>query len=332
MNKFSVKYKGLVNGFDFRYFSLFCFIFFCSLSIGNVLYSTYAENSSQLNESQFGKFNFVAAGDYGCDSNANRTITNMVAKEPEVVIGLGDLSYQKTADCWFEIVSPLDDGRIKIVIGDNEVYPAKLAQYINHFKIENPFYSFDYGNVHFLSMATAKNKMIPYNETSEQYKFVKDDLRKAYENKSINWIIVNSYRPFYSSNTTHPGSEVLQDLYHQLFEKYGVDIVLQAHNQNYQRTYPISYNEKRNFSPVVTDKETSKYTNDPEGVIFITAGTGGKDLYNFTSQAPYVVTQFKRHGFLNVDLNYSNNVHSLTGTFFENRKMNAEDQFSIVKK
>lgn len=52
-------------------------------------------------------FNFVAAGDFGCGKNANRTITNMLVREPEVVIGLGDLSYQKTAgllvSCCFPI-------------------------------------------------------------------------------------------------------------------------------------------------------------------------------------------------------------------------------------
>jgi hypothetical protein len=39
-----------------------------------------------------------------------------------------------------------------------------------------PFYSFDYQNVHFLAMATAKNQIIPYNITSEQYQFVKEDI------------------------------------------------------------------------------------------------------------------------------------------------------------
>jgi Calcineurin-like phosphoesterase len=128
---------------------------------------------------------------------------------------------------------------LKIAIGDNELYPAKYAKYMQHFKMESPFYSFNYGNVHFLAMATAKNKVIPYNLSSKQYEFVNNDLKSAHENKSINWIVVYSFRSFYSSNTTHPGLDELQDLFHPLFEKYGVDIVLQAHNHNYQRTYPI---------------------------------------------------------------------------------------------
>ena len=181
-------------------------------------------------------------------------------------------------------------------------------------------------------MATAKNKVIPYNETSKQYEFVKEDLKRAYENKSINWIIVYSFRTFYSSNTTHPGLDELQDLYHPLFDKYGVDIVLQAHNHNYQWTYPLNYNQTRTFTPIVTDKETEKYTHDLKGPIFITVGTGGGLLYDFTGQAPYVITQFKRHGFLNVDIDSSKKEYSLSGTFYENGNMNKQDHFSITKK
>jgi hypothetical protein len=247
-----------------------------------------------------------------------------------VVIGLGDLSYQKTADCWFHVVTPLDnDGRLKIAIGDNEMFPYKFSQYMKHFNMTKPYYSFNYGNVHFLSMATAKNKVIPYNESSEQYKFVNDDLRRAHDNKSINWIIVYSFRSFYSSNTTHPGLDELQDLYHPLFDKYGVDVVLQAHNHNYQRTYPINYNVTKTFTPIITERETEKYENDPKGPIFITVGTGGEDLYNFTGQAPYVITQFQRHGFLNIDV--VENGTRLNGNFYENRAKSDKDHFTITK-
>jgi Calcineurin-like phosphoesterase len=300
------------------------------LSIGFstfTIFVNYAFGTAQANNSEF---NFVAAGDFGCGKNANRTITNMLLRQPEVVIALGDLSYQKTADCWFHVVSPLDtDGRLKIAIGDNEMFPAKFTEYMKHFNMDSPFYSFDYGNVHFLSMATAKNRVIPYNETSEQYKFVKDDLKKAHDNKSINWIIVYSFRSFYSSNTTHPGLDELQDLYHPLFDKYGVDVVLQAHNHNYQRTYPLNYNESRSFTPIITDRITEKYENDPKGPIFVTLGTGGEDLYEITGQAPYVITQFLRHGFLNIDI--VENGKRLNAVFYENRDNSDKDHFSIIK-
>ncbi len=178
-------------------------------------------------------------------------------------------------------------------------------------------------------MATAKNQVIPYNSTSKQYEFVKEDLMAAHKNKNINWIIVYTFRPFYSSNTTHPGLDMLQDVYHPLFHENGVDIVLQGHNHNYQRTYPLSYNATKAYTPVITDKHTRDYTRDPKGQIFATVGTGGEDLYNFTSKAPYVITQYLRHGFLNVDI--TDNGQNLTGTFYENRNGTDKDHFTFIK-
>jgi len=300
------------------------------LSIGLITFGIFIEKSYGIVGTNNSDFNFVAAGDFGCGKNANRTITNMLTREPEVVIGLGDLSYQKTADCWFHVVSPLDtDGRLKIAIGDNEMFPSKFTEYMKHFNMDKPYYSFDYGNVHFLSMATAKNKVIPYNETSDQYKFINRDLKEAHENKSINWIVVYSFRSFYSSNTTHPGLDELQDLYHPLFDKYGVDVVLQAHNHNYQRTYPLNYNVTRTFTPIIADKETEKYKDNTKGPIFVTLGTGGEDLYEFTGQAPYVITQFLRHGFLNIDI--LENGTRLDANFYENRENSIKDHFTIQK-
>jgi hypothetical protein len=107
-------------------------------------------------------------------------------------------------------------------------------------------------------------------------------------------------------------------------------LVLQAHNHNYQRTYPILYNESKSFTPILTYTNPDKYF-DPKGVILATVGTAGEDLYNFTGQAPFVVRQFERHGFLNVDITNNDNGSALVGTFYENRKMEDKDHFTIIK-
>jgi hypothetical protein len=192
---------------------------------------------------------------------------------------------------------------LKISFGWHDVSNGEETYnlYLKHFNLTKPYYSFDYGKIHFIAMATAKNKIIPYNHSSEQYQFIKNDLIKASTNKNTNWIIILSYRPFYSSNTTHPGLDKLQNDYHKLFDKYNVDIVLQAHNHNYQRTHPLSYNSAKQFAPRITDSNTEHYNNIKHGQIFFTVGTGGAELYNFTGQAPFVVKQFLRHGFLNFD-------------------------------
>jgi predicted MPP superfamily phosphohydrolase len=305
-----------------------CFIILFSFSAGCV----YAyDNSSSDVSSKLNEFNFAVAGDFGCGDEAKKTIEAMVSKKPEVVLALGDLAYKKNPDCWFNMISPLENiSNFKISFGEHDVSRGNITynQYLKHFNLTKPYYSFDYKNVHFIAMATPKNILIPYNDTSDQYQFVKRDLMEANINKNINWIIVYSFRPFYSSNSTHPGLDELQNLYHPLFDKYHVDLILQAHNHNYQRTYPLSYNSTRQSTPIITDKNTESYNNIKNGQIFITVGTGGAEFYNFTGQAPYVVKQLLLHGFLNVDV--TDNGSKLSLTYYNNTGM-ARDHIIISK-
>ena len=120
----------------------------------------------------------------------------------------------------------------------------------------------------------------------------------------------------------------LRDVYHPLFVKYNVDLVLQAHNHNYQRSYPIIYNNTNSENPIITDTNNNNNYYDPKGMIFGTVGTGGESLYPLTGQAPYVATQYVRFGFLNVDV--INDGTTLSGKFFANDGT-IKDQFSIIK-
>ena len=55
----------------------------------------------------------------------------------------------------------------------------------------------------------------------------------------------------YSTNQDKVEAEQLRDTYQQLFQRYDVDLVISSHNQYYERTYPILYNEE-------FENETSK--------------------------------------------------------------------------
>ena len=303
------------------------------LLLATVLFHTQSEGTNELGTNEGRQFNFVAAGDFACTREANSTVANMVKKSPEIVLALGDLSYEKSPNCWLNSISPIDsNGKVKIAFGDHDMSNQlfKYDTYLKHFNLTKPYYSFNSHNVHFLAMATAKNNLIPYLNTSQQYQFVKNDLKLAHDNKSIDWIIVYSFKPFYSSNSSHPGGEELRNFYHPLFDKYGVDLVLQAHNHNYQRTYPITFNETTPSSPIVLDKGNQNLYNNPQGPIFLTVGTGGAPLYNFTGKRPFIISQFADNGFLNVDIEKFQNKSNLTGTFYNNN-LKRQDYFTIMK-
>ena len=329
--------EKLTKNYCIRCLLEFCFIYFLFSELYIICYADSKEDDPFISKKfQKSNFNFVAAGDFGCGLESNKTINGMIEKNPELVIALGDLSYEGPAACWINSISPLDNnGMVKIAFGEHDINRkmVKYNTYMNHFNLTKPYYSFNHQNVHFLAMATAKNSVIPYRNGSEQYNFVQEDLRNAHNNKSIDWIIVYTFRPLYSSVTEHYGDDVLPDTYHRLFDKYAVDVVLQAHNHNYQRTYPLRYNESSSspqYHPIIADKDKVEYK-DPNGRLFLTVGSGGAEIYNFTAVSPYVVEQIADHGFLNVDINTSPKETKLTGTFIENTDMNNADHFIIIK-
>jgi hypothetical protein len=269
-------------------------------------------------------FNFAAVGDWGCTPNTINTINNILGKNPELVLGLGDYSYDNaTADCWFKIVDPIG-AKMKIAIGNHDdVSSPLLYQYMNHFNLTKQYYSFNYKNVHFLVISTE----IPYYVGSEQYYFVVSDLEKSRSDPNTDWIVVYYHNPAYSSPSTHLPETTVRITYHPLFDKYGVDLILQGHNHNYERSYPIKYNSSNILNPIITYSNTDNF-NDPEGQIFATVGTGGESLYNFKGKAPYIHTQYVGFGFLNIDLINSGSI--LQGKFYANDGT-MKDQFAITK-
>jgi hypothetical protein len=285
---------------------------------------------------QIPEFDFVIAGDYGCDSKTRRTIKDMEEQGTDLAFALGDLSEVKNPNCFFDIVSKLDNNdRFKITLGEADTDSNKVrsssrfSDFIRHFDLESPFYSFDYKNVHFLAMSTGKSLFVPYAYGSEQYNFISNDLRNAANNSGIDWIIVYGYRPFYTSPTIHPGTEILRQTYSPLFEKYGVDLVITSHNHNYQRSYPLVHNVEDSREPIIKDVNTSYYST-PGVPIYVGVGTAGNNLYDFRGQAPFMVTQFSETGFLHVNITKTEQ-NSLTGSFYNVGTGNYDDRFIIVK-
>jgi calcineurin-like phosphoesterase family protein len=297
---------------------------------------TSLEQASNYGSYQKNGFDVVAAGDYGCNAVTGETVKKMKETNPDLYLALGDLSEDKDPGCFFDLFSKADDnGKLKITLGEHDTdsndekdSSSRFSQFLNHFGLDKPYYSFDYRNVHFLAMSTGKDELVPFGEGSPQYNFTVNDLAKASNNKEIKWIIVYGYRPFYSSPTVHPASGSIRDVYQPLFQKYGVDLVITTHNHNYQRTYPLKLTGGGDSEPRITDKNNSTYVN-PNGPIFITVGTAGEELHDLEGKYPFVVTQFKSNGFLNI--HFSNNGTELTATFLDNVGNRNTDNFSLKK-
>jgi hypothetical protein len=312
----------------------FCSIVTLSLlSPANVILAQVEDDSpiTAATPSINSNFNFAAVGDTNCNSNTEDVVEDIQAKAPEIVMGLGDYIYNSDSpDCWLEIVEPIDN-IMKIAIGNHET-GAILTELMEHYGLTDQYYSFDYQNVHF----TVMSDYVPDEIGSEQYRFVQNDLAKAAADPNIDWIVVPHHSQKYASTKNYdiPEEREWNNIYHPLFEQYNVDLVLQGHQHNYQRTYPIQYNSDTPINPIITDRNENTYTN-PEGPIYLTVGTGGAALHSLNgNKAPYIITaQDEVYGFLNIDITANNGGTTLVGTFYSNDDGAGEitDQFTISK-
>jgi hypothetical protein len=297
----------------------------------SVIYAAAA--ASTLSSSDF---NFAAAGDWACTSDTIDTVNNIIDKSPELVLGLGDYSYEDTADCWLDIIQPIDN-IMKISIGNHEIEEESiLTEYMNHFGLTSQYYSFDYQNVHFIALATESEYLdMSTDKAKEQLAFVTRDLEKASTNPNIDWIIPFFHRIMYyeeheSCSIVGEHDNSLVDIYHPLFEKYGVHLVLQAHSHTYERTYPLKTSAENSEDPIVASKDSSNYPSI-NGLVIATVGTGGKSSCQYLHMDPKLapIQHEDLFGFLNVDV--SSDGRKLVGTFYDNDGGEIKDQFTITK-
>lgn len=114
-------------------------------------------------------------------------------------------------------------------------------------------YSFDYGYAHIAVLNTECDKVGLIKEGA----WLKTDMEKS----DKPWKIVALHRGPYGA--TYDSSTV-RDILTPVFDKVGINLVLQGHDHNYVRTYPINNKKK---------------TSIKNGVVYITANTGGVKFY-----------------------------------------------------
>jgi len=253
-------------------------------------------------------FRIAIYGDMGIENSQNtihRLNKRLDAGEIDWIYHVGDISYadkhyfnfQKTWNTWFEHIEPLSSSVPYMVCPGNHEYEAynpfiilqsrNFVVYNARFQMpqsanssrQNMYYSFDYGNVHFLSISTETSfEGAPFddnNKFANQLAFVAEDLRVANlpENRKLRpWIFVIGHRPIYSSCDeysrqgvpTAKSSVAIQRSFEDLFNKFKVDIIWNGHVHSYERNYP-AYKNKRT---------SDSYVNAPNPFNIITGCAG----------------------------------------------------------
>lgn len=147
--------------------------------------------------------------------------------------------------------------------------------------LENMWYSFDIGPIHFISYSTEVYYLDNEQYASKQNDWLVQDLITTSINRSQHpWIIAFGHRPMYCSDSlldcSKTDSKVRTGLENTFFT-YGVDLVIQAYGSSYERLYP-------HYKGQVVG---NSYTN-PKAPIQIITGTSGTQT---TSTPPPVMTK-----------------------------------------
>jgi hypothetical protein len=129
------------------------------------------------------------------------------------------------------------------------------------------------------------------------------------------------------SDSSCESDEELSELYHPLFDNYGVDIVLQAHVRNYQRSFPLEFNQESPLNPTVTSTSKGEYKN-PNGAIFAIVGTGGGELKHELEGTSTFMAYQQDTKFGVLDMHFADNI--LEGKFVATDG-STMDHFSLSK-
>jgi hypothetical protein len=111
--------------------------------------------------------------------------------------------------------------------------------------LENFWFSFNHGMVHFVQFSTetdypnavdepggsGKEFAGPFAPSGAQLAWLENDL-KSVDRKKTPWIIVSGHRPWYSSGSNCAPCKAA---FEPLLIKYGVDLVLHGHQHYYER-------------------------------------------------------------------------------------------------
>ncbi|GGD79506.1 hypothetical protein GCM10011514_49350 [Emticicia aquatilis] len=159
-----------------------------------------------------------------------------------------------------------------------------------YFKMAN--YSFNYGNAHWLIIDS--NNYVDYTD-KPFVSWIENDLNNA---NDVTWKFVMFHHPGFNSSIEHYEQQQTR-LLAPIFEKAGVDIVINGHVHNYQRSFPLKFipdgkgvqlvggmgnkfSKGRivNGSWKLDKKFNGKTITKPNGIIYLITGAGGNDLYN----------------------------------------------------
>lgn len=252
-------------------------------------------------------FTFTAYGDQGNGPNAAKNIDTLARIRPAFHLHAGDICYAdssgggtvgdaynpKTWDGFFQLNEKVAASTPWMVATGNHDLEAYYSAngYAGHVaRFDFPHtgfdprrapsvYTFTHGNVAVLSVDSNEHsyEIIGNQEYTggRQVAWLEQQLKAYRDDPAIDFIVCYHHYCAYSTTQNHASDGKVREAFAGLYDRYRVDLVIQGHNHVYERTDAVRANAVTRELPI------GGTHNPDEGVVYVTAGSGGAGLYKF---------------------------------------------------
>jgi 3',5'-cyclic AMP phosphodiesterase CpdA len=277
---------------------------------------------------------FAVLGDSRNDPTTFAKIEEAIAAlAPDLQIFTGDAVatgvIQKDWDAWFEASTgkfavqtllakvpfmPVNGNHENLAV--NYVAQFALPQHLaeNEKAQGEEYYSFDYGNAHFVALNdTPESGAV----TGPQLEWLEADLAAVDRNKTP-WVFAMHHRSLYSCGGSHGSDIQLRKAWQPIFDQYQVDVVFSGHDHLYERSKPIrglAGDDGKLAQAGANDTPVNG-----SGTLYLVSGGAGAPLYNADSSCDHTHITEKTRNYVIVDLDdkkLSAKAYRLDGSLLE---------------
>lgn len=240
----------------------------------------------------------IAVGDSGNGSPEQIALAGaMSASAPDVFLHLGDMAYGDGT--WVEFEAHVFDVYADMMHavpmwptpGNHEYKTRSALPYRDVYYLpeqamreheQEYYYSFDYGNVHFVSLDSNGERSISIlgDTGDDMLDWLEADLAAT----DAEWIIAFMHHPTYSSGE-HGNEAWLHGFVVPILEAHDVDLVLAGHDHHYERSRQILADEAVEL---------------PTAPIYVVAGAGGAGLRDAPGDWFTAAVNDEQHNFLHL--------------------------------
>ena len=224
----------------------------------------------------------VAAGDIACGTGRpergechERATSDLVLDlDPDAVLTLGDLQYERGQIYKFQERYDPTWGRFRDLTrpspGNHEYGVPNARGYFRYFGHPSPYYSFDLGAWHLISL----NSQVDHDDLDDdQVEWLQRDL----DDTDARCVLAYWHEPLYSTASRYVRGYSTRTFWEVLYAEHA-DLVLSGHAHNYERFARQNPRGK---------------IDGARGIREFVVGTGGKSLNPFRGSSP--ASQFRTH-------------------------------------